>query len=73
MSRKANPVSSTLAGRAVGLIVENLARAVENPDDPEPREPLPDVPVEDMAMLLELQEAEDLYLIANLELLETLV
>ena len=40
MSRKANPVSSTLAGRAVGLIVENLVRAVENPDDPEPREPL---------------------------------
>ena len=40
MSRNANPISSTLAGRAVGLIVENLARAVEHPDDPEPREPL---------------------------------
>ena len=40
MSRKANPVSSTLAGRAVGLIVQNLVRAVDNPDDPQPREPL---------------------------------
>lgn len=40
MSRNANPISSTLAGRAVGLIVENLARAVDRPDDPEPREPL---------------------------------
>ena len=40
MSRRANPISSALAGRAVRLIVENLARAVENPDDPEPREPL---------------------------------
>ena len=40
MSRKANPISSTLAGRAVGLVVENLVRAVENPDDPDPREPL---------------------------------
>ena len=40
MSRRANPVSSALAGRAVGLIVKHLPRAVENPDDPEPREPL---------------------------------
>ncbi|MFH1924577.1 MAG: iron-containing alcohol dehydrogenase [Planctomycetota bacterium] len=40
MSRKANPISSTLAGRAVGLIVENLQRAVDEPDDPAPREPL---------------------------------
>ena len=40
LSRRANPVSSLLAGRAVGLIVRNLRRAVENPDDPEPREPL---------------------------------
>jgi alcohol dehydrogenase class IV len=40
MSRQANPISSTLAGRAVGLIVGNLRRAVENPDDPEPRVPL---------------------------------
>jgi len=39
-SRRANPVSSLLAGRAVGLIVGNLRRAVENPADPEPREPL---------------------------------
>jgi anti-sigma factor RsiW len=34
---------------------------------------LSEVPVEDLAMLLELQEVEDLDLIANLELLETLV
>ncbi len=40
MSRRANPFSSALAGRAVALIVANLRRAVENPDDPEPREPL---------------------------------
>ena len=40
MSRRANPMSSLLAGRAVGLIVANLARAVEDPDDPGPREPL---------------------------------
>ncbi|OHB86368.1 MAG: hypothetical protein A2V98_17045, partial [Planctomycetes bacterium RBG_16_64_12] len=40
LSRRANPISSTLAGRAVGLIVENLRRAVEDPDDPKPREPL---------------------------------
>ena len=40
MSRRANPISSTLAGRAVALIVEHLPRAVETPDDPGPREPL---------------------------------
>ena len=40
MSRTTNPISSTLAGRAVGLIVANLGRAVEVPDGPEPREPL---------------------------------
>lgn len=40
LSRRANPVSSLLAGRAVGLIVANLRRAVECPDDPAPREPL---------------------------------
>jgi len=39
-SRRANPVSSLLAGRAVGLIVGNLRRAVESPADPGPREPL---------------------------------
>ncbi len=40
MSRRANPVSSALAVRAVSLIVQNLQQAVEFPDDPEPREPL---------------------------------
>jgi alcohol dehydrogenase len=40
MSRSANPISSMLAGRAVGLIVRNLRPAVENPNDPGPREPL---------------------------------
>lgn len=40
MSRRANPISSMLAGRAVGLIVRNLRAAVENPDAPGPREPL---------------------------------
>jgi alcohol dehydrogenase class IV len=40
MSRRANPVASLFGGRAVGLIVRNLARAVASPDDPEPREPL---------------------------------
>ncbi len=40
MSRRANPVSWALAGRAVRLVVENLAAAVEHPDDPQPREPL---------------------------------
>ena len=33
MSRRANPFSTALAGRAVALIVEHLPRAVENPDD----------------------------------------
>ncbi len=40
MSRRANPVSTVLAQRAVALIVENLTRSVDEPDDPEPREPL---------------------------------
>lgn len=40
MSRLANPISSALAGRAVGLIVRNLRRAVEDPNDPEPRDGL---------------------------------
>jgi alcohol dehydrogenase class IV len=40
MSRRANPISSTLGGRAVALIVNHLRRAVENPMDPEPREAL---------------------------------
>ena len=40
MSRRANPVSWALAGKAVRLIVENLAQAVEHPDDPAPREPV---------------------------------
>lgn len=40
MSRAANPISSALAARAVGLIVRHLPRAVASPDDPEPREPL---------------------------------
>ena len=40
LSRRANPISSLLAGQAVGLIVRNLRRAVEQPDDPQPREPL---------------------------------
>jgi alcohol dehydrogenase class IV len=40
LSRRANPLSSLLAGQAVGLIVRNLRRAVEEPDDPGPREPL---------------------------------
>jgi alcohol dehydrogenase class IV len=39
-SRQANPISSALAGQAVGLIVRHLRRAVENPADPAPREPL---------------------------------
>jgi len=37
MSRRANPFSSALAGRATALIVEYLPQAVENPDDPGPR------------------------------------
>ena len=40
MNRRANPFSSALAGRAVALIVEHLPRAVEDPDDPQPRGPL---------------------------------
>jgi len=40
MSRRANPISSALAGRAVALIVEHLPRAVAEPDDPTPRQPL---------------------------------
>ncbi len=40
MSRRANPVSTALAARAVRLIVKNLPRAVAAPDDPQPREPL---------------------------------
>ncbi len=40
MSRLANPISSALAGRAVGLVVKNLRRAVEDPDDPERRHTL---------------------------------
>ncbi len=40
MSRRANPFCSMLAGQAVGLILRHLPRAVENPDDPEPREHL---------------------------------
>ena len=40
LSRRANPIASTLAGRAVAWIVAHLGRAVANPDDPAPREPL---------------------------------
>lgn len=40
ISRRANPISSTLGARAVALIVGNLRRAVENPLDSEPREAL---------------------------------
>ncbi|NOX55491.1 MAG: iron-containing alcohol dehydrogenase [Planctomycetes bacterium] len=40
ISRAANPLSSALAARAVRLIVKNLARAVEDTGDPEPREAL---------------------------------
>lgn len=40
MSRRANPIASALAGRAVALIVEHLPRAFEDPADPEPRESL---------------------------------
>ena len=40
ISRRANPISSMLGGRAVALIVENLAGAVNDPDDPGPREPI---------------------------------
>jgi alcohol dehydrogenase class IV len=40
MSRRANPVSTVLGIRAVSLIVGNLHAAVEEPNDPQPREPL---------------------------------
>jgi len=40
MSRRANPFSTALAGRAVALIVEHLPQAVASPDDAEPRVPL---------------------------------
>lgn len=40
LSRRANPISSALAARAVALVVAHLAEAVANPQDPEPREPL---------------------------------
>ncbi len=40
VSRGANPISSTFACRALGLIYRNLRRAVEHPYDPEPRQPL---------------------------------
>jgi len=40
MSRRANPMASLLGRRAVGLIYHNLRRAVEEPNDPKPREPL---------------------------------
>jgi alcohol dehydrogenase class IV len=38
LSRRTNPISSLLGGRAVGLIVDNLAQAVADPADPGPRE-----------------------------------
>ncbi len=40
LSRRATPIASALAAQAVQLVVDNLAAAVERPDDPEPREPL---------------------------------
>lgn len=40
MSRRSSPLSSLIAGHAVGLIVANLECAVKAPDDPEPREAL---------------------------------
>lgn len=40
MSRRRNPFSSALAGKAVALIVENLPSAVEHPGDAELRERL---------------------------------
>jgi len=40
ISRRANPISSALARRAVALVVRHLRQAVEDPDDPKPREPL---------------------------------
>jgi len=40
MSRRSNPIASALALPAVALILKNLRRAVEDPHDPESREPL---------------------------------
>lgn len=40
ISRRADPISSTLACRAVALIYRNLRRAVDDPSDPAPREHL---------------------------------
>lgn len=40
LSRKANPFSSLLAGRAIALIEKNLPHAVKEPHAPEPRESL---------------------------------
>jgi len=40
MSRNDNPIATTLATRAATLIFENLPLAVDNPEDPKPREPL---------------------------------
>ena len=40
MSRRASPIASLLGAQAVGLILANLPRAVAEPDDPAPREPL---------------------------------
>ena len=40
MSRNGNPIATTLATRAATLIFENLPLAVDNPEDPKPRQPL---------------------------------
>jgi alcohol dehydrogenase class IV len=40
VSRRSHPLSLLLGGQAVALIQQNLLRAVQRPDDPEPREPL---------------------------------
>jgi len=40
ISRRASPMSWALSGKAAGLVVKNLVRAVENPLDPVPREPM---------------------------------
>lgn len=40
LSRKAGPITSLLAARAAGLLVENLPLAVAEPESPGPREPL---------------------------------
>jgi alcohol dehydrogenase class IV len=40
LSRRANPFSSALAGRAAALILGNLGRAVAEPGEPGPREAL---------------------------------